>query len=245
MIKYIRHETIKLAMTALAGATFLLGCAFTVHAQQIINGSFEESNPVVDGGFVVFPFGKTITGWNVGGSVEIIHFSYWPAASGARSVDMSGFNAGTLSQTIETVPGVTYSVTFDMSGNPEGPFLQVSTNTLMTMVVTATGSPNSTYEYDIGEYGNSSARMSGTPDMMYQSKTYTFTAIAEQTELSFASQINSAFGPVLDNVAIIALNATVCHLNNGTSARKTLTVGLPARTAHLAHGDTAGPCPAE
>jgi hypothetical protein len=34
----------------------------------------------------------------------------------------------------------------------------------------------------------------------------------------------------------------VCHRNNGSSGQKTLNVGAAAVAAHLAHGDTAGPC---
>jgi len=34
----------------------------------------------------------------------------------------------------------------------------------------------------------------------------------------------------------------VCHHNNGKSAQKTLAVGTNAVAAHLAHGDTEGPC---
>ena len=34
----------------------------------------------------------------------------------------------------------------------------------------------------------------------------------------------------------------VCHHNNGKSERKTLAVGQNAVAAHLAHGDTEGPC---
>lgn len=213
---------------------------------QIVNGSFEVSTPTVNGGFLLFAPGfNTINGWNVGGTVEIVHASHWPASAGDRSVDLSGFSAGSVSQTIETVPGVTYTVTFDMSGNPEGRYLNVFSITTMTMVVSVTGSPSTTFEYDIEEFGNSSAMMGGSPDMMFQSRAYTFTATGDSAVLAFASQINSAFGPVIDNVAIAALNATVCHRNSGTSAHKTLTVGLPARNAHLGHGDTAGPCPAE
>jgi hypothetical protein len=35
---------------------------------------------------------------------------------------------------------------------------------------------------------------------------------------------------------------TVCHRSNGDRGSQTLTVGGGALTAHLAHGDTAGPC---
>lgn len=34
----------------------------------------------------------------------------------------------------------------------------------------------------------------------------------------------------------------VCHRNNGKAPRKTLAVGTDAVAAHLAHGDTEGPC---
>jgi hypothetical protein len=34
----------------------------------------------------------------------------------------------------------------------------------------------------------------------------------------------------------------VCHRNNGSSAQKTLNIGASAVAAHLAHGDTLGPC---
>jgi hypothetical protein len=34
----------------------------------------------------------------------------------------------------------------------------------------------------------------------------------------------------------------ICHRDNGSKGRKTLTVGPAALSAHLAHGDSAGPC---
>ena len=230
-------RTIFRNMSAAVVASFLF---LTLAADgQIVNGSFEMSDPMVTSGFRTFPNGGgTIPGWTVGGSVDLVHSSHWPASDGERSVDLTGFSAGSVSQTIETVPGVTYTVTFDMSGNPEGQGFTPPLPTLMTMVVSATGSPSSIYEYDVVGNGNT------TTDMKFQSKEYTFTATMEATELTFASQMNFFFGPVIDNVAIAA-SATVCHRNNGTSERETLTVGIPAIRAHIAHGDTPGPCPAE
>lgn len=37
-------------------------------------------------------------------------------------------------------------------------------------------------------------------------------------------------------------DGVICHRNNGSKEWKTLTVGLSAVPAHLAHGDTLGPC---
>jgi hypothetical protein len=39
-----------------------------------------------------------------------------------------------------------------------------------------------------------------------------------------------------------SLGTYVCHRNNGRSGHKTLAVSTDAVAAHLAHGDTEGPC---
>ena len=43
----------------------------------------------------------------------------WNADEGSRSIDLNAFNPGSISQTIATVPGQTYNVSFAMSGNPD------------------------------------------------------------------------------------------------------------------------------
>jgi len=73
---------------------------------------------------------------------------------------------------------------------------------------------------------------------------YTFVAEDDLTLLAFTSQANTFFGPALDNVNVERLEG-ICHRNNGKKGSKTLYVDPAAYPAHLAHGDTAGPCEAE
>ena len=116
-----------LAAVALAGAAL----AFSGPT----NGSF-ETGTYVDGGFGFEQLNAadtSIDGWTVdAGSVDWIG-TYWPAQDGAMSIDMSGVDAGTLSQTFETTIGNTYTVSFLLSGNPAGP------PTVKTLDVSATG----------------------------------------------------------------------------------------------------------
>lgn len=171
-----------LAAIALAGATL----AFTGPT----NGSF-ETGTFVDGGlgFEQLNAGDTsIAGWTVdAGSVDWIG-TYWPAQDGSMSIDMSGIDAGTISQTLATTIGNTYTVSFFLSGNPAGP------PTVKTLDVGATGGATASYTYDVT--GNDLSHMNWTL------KTYTFLATSASTTLSFVSTTAGAFGPAIDNVVI-------------------------------------------
>jgi Protein of unknown function, DUF642. len=171
-----------LAAIALAGATL----AFTGPT----NGSF-ETGTYVDGGsgFEQLNAGDTsITGWTVdAGSVDWIG-TYWPAQDGSMSIDMSGADAGTISQTLATTIGNTYTVSFFLSGNPAGPPI------VKTLDVSATGAATASYTYDAS--GNDLTNMNWTPE------TYTFLATNASTTLSFVSTTSGAFGPAIDSVVI-------------------------------------------
>jgi len=177
-----------LAVLALAGATL----AFTGPT----NGSF-ESGSYADGGggFEQLNAGDTsITGWTVdAGSVDWIG-TYWPAPDGNMSIDMSGADAGTISQTFDTTIGNTYTVSFLLSGNPAGP------PTVKTLNVSATGGPVSSFTFDTT--GSTLTTMTWTP------QTYTFFATTNSTTLSFASTTLGAFGPAIDNVTVAETAAT-------------------------------------
>ena len=171
-----------LAAIALAGTTL----AFS----GLTNGSF-ETGTYVDGGagFEQLNAGDTsIDGWTVdAGSVDWIG-TYWPAQDGSMSIDMSGADAGAISQTFATTIGNTYTVSFYLSGNPAGP------PTVKTLDVSATGGTTASYSYD--------ASLNSLSNMNWTQETYTFLATSPTTTLSFISTTAGAFGPAIDAVVV-------------------------------------------
>jgi choice-of-anchor C domain-containing protein len=171
-----------LAAIALAAPTL----AFT----GLGNGSFETGAYVDNGsGFRQLNAPNvSITGWTVdAGSVDWIR-TYWPAQDGSMSIDMSGVEAGTLSQTFATTIGNTYNVSFQLSGNPAGD------PAVKTLEVSATGGTVGLYSYDVT--GNDLTHMNWRPE------TYSFLATSASTTLSFVSTTAGAFGPAIDNVVV-------------------------------------------
>ena len=85
----------------------------------IVNGDFEEATVDPGGFYVVLPGGSTaITGWAVTGvNVELVG-GFWQASSGLHSIDLSGSAAGGIQQTFATTGGQSYTVTFDLAGDP-------------------------------------------------------------------------------------------------------------------------------
>lgn len=174
------------------GATILsLGLAVpSANAATIINGSFELGTDP-GAGFTTEGVGSTaITGWEVGGfGVDYIG-GYWQASDGVRSIDLSGFSSGSLSQVLDTVIGTTYLVTFDLSGNPEGGLGN------KIAVVSISGSLPDVKLYEV-------TAANSTTNMNWESFSYSFTAFATSSVLRFASAEYSPYGPALDNVSII------------------------------------------
>lgn len=174
----------------LGAAVLSLGLvAGAANAAVIVNGSFELGDD--PGGYSTQTAGSTaITGWNVGGfGVDYIG-TYWQAAEGVRSVDLSGDNAGSVWQSFATDPGTTYTVNFSLSGNPDGgPGNKLS-------VISISGSLPSVQIYEV-------LPSNSREDMNWQDFSYTFTAFATSSTLTFASAEYTPYGPALDNVSIL------------------------------------------
>lgn len=193
----------------MAGKLFATLVAFGVFASPasalaanlITNGSFEfGSDP---GSFSSLQAGDAaITGWTVGGAGIDYIGTYWQASDGVRSVDLSGSTikngsyAGSISQTIATVSGQVYRVTFDLAGNPDGAPL---TKVVLTSAVN--GGIDQLYAdtFTVVPGVNTRANMGWLP------YSFLFTATGASTTINFQSAVNSAYGAALDNVAISAV----------------------------------------
>ena len=110
----------KMLKAALLASAITLAAGSAGAANLIVNGGFNVSG-TLNGGFQTVGVGDpSITGWTLfGGNVDWIT-GYWQSSYGdGFSVDMDGTTQGAIGQTIATVVGQTYNLTFDMSGNPD------------------------------------------------------------------------------------------------------------------------------
>ena len=91
------------------------------HASLIQNGSFEQHDSSLDGdyNYKTVNNGTAVTGWTIGGAgIDYIQ-TYWQPGDGKYSIDLSGNNAGLMTQSFNTSPGQSYTVTFLLAGNPD------------------------------------------------------------------------------------------------------------------------------
>jgi choice-of-anchor C domain-containing protein len=170
----------------------LLACPPKALAGLITNGGFESGpNP---GPFTQLAVGSTaITGWIVTRAPIDYCGTIWPASEGTRSIDLapSGTNAsGGIAQTFATVCGLSYSVQFDMAGNPGFG----AGDGVKSLRVTAAGQSND-FLFDTTGHTLS--------DIGWVARTWTFVAAGPTTTLEFFSlDAPEVFGPTIDNVSV-------------------------------------------
>lgn len=175
----------------LLAAALSASIASSANAALVINGGFEDG-PATGGTFTTLFAGDTsITGWEVtAGSIDYIG-GYWQAAGGTHSIDLAGVSLGTISQTISTIAGQWYEVSFFVSKNPDGG-ADERTGTVSfdgTILPFAYSAPTSLADMNWVEY------------------TYQFLATDSSTILSFAADPTAGccYGPALDEVAVAAV----------------------------------------
>jgi choice-of-anchor C domain-containing protein len=167
-------------------------------ANVVIDGDFNNSNAT----FSTISSGGSFGPWSVtSGSVDLVG-GYWQSPSGPNfptgtngSVDLDGLSPGAISQDISGLTaGKTYTLTFSLSGNPDGAPATKSLDVSIGSVA------NDNFTYTIGANTHS--------NMMYTLESLTFVAGASNT-LSFASQDTaSPFGPVIGGVSIAVPEAS-------------------------------------
>lgn len=174
-------------IVALSAATMLAG---TANAASFINGSFEDSSVVLPKSFVTLEAGNNqIAGWTVtSGSIDYKRH-YWRASDGNFSIDLAGNAIGSIAQTFDTVAGQQYTITFDMSANPDG-----GTDP-RNLLLSIDGGPAHVFMHPGGTRKG---------DMNWLTQTFQFVAAGISTTISFGADgsSNGFYGTALDNVWI-------------------------------------------
>jgi len=132
----------------------------------------------------------TITGWTVGSkSVDVINTGY--GAISGNSIDMLGTpGPGSLSQSLTTVAGGSYVLSFDLSSNP----------------VLKSGDPAPVYALNVS-LGGLSGSTAYTGTSTFQHIEQSFVAASNVTLLTFTSGTYGGYsGAVLDNVSVTAVS---------------------------------------
>jgi choice-of-anchor C domain-containing protein len=156
------------------------------------NGSFEAGGPACNqfniGAGTHFTAGWTVSVGNI--DWESSPACGWTPSNGSFSLDLVGNSGiGGVSQTFNTTPGVTYTVSFDMAGNFGGP------PTIKPLTVTVDGV---TQNYTFDTTGATGA------DMGWTTHSFTFVATSTSATINFVSDIGSGnAGAALDNVSIL------------------------------------------
>ncbi|AZS85982.1 choice-of-anchor C family protein [Streptomyces griseoviridis] len=174
------------ASVLLAGA----GAGTASAASRFDDGSFEYPT-APQGSFTTLSAGQTIGPWRVvSGTVDHMGAGSWQAAEGDQSVDLSGTGAGSVAQTFTTVPGTKYTVSYALAGNSAG------APAVKTGKVLVDGQNFQDFTFDVT--GKSPTAMG------YVYRQLTFVATGATTTLTFASTTAGAYGPVLDDVTVVA-----------------------------------------
>lgn len=207
----------------IAGLSLLVGLSLelvslsaSAQTNLVQNGSFEtgyEATTAVNGGWPnnhgfwapigYFGATDTIPGWTVSGGGTDWHDADGSpnsivAAAGSRLVDLNsccGNAPGVLSQTIATVPGASYTLSFSYSGHPYSPCyfgpksLQADAGSA-SLVVTADP--------------QAEGYLNGTN--LWHAASVGFTASGASTVVSFRSleTDGTCAGPMVDNVRVLA-----------------------------------------
>lgn len=181
-------RTLGKALAAAALATVAIAGSANAATNLITNGGFVGNLPANSFATVGVSTG-VIPGWDVlEGTVDWIN-GYWPSSDGdGYSIDLDGNSHGKIGQTIDTVIGKLYTLTFDISANKDRFGTRVA---IVGANDTVLG--EETYTYNGGP-------------ISYDSRTLNFVANSTSTTISFASgddDGNCCWGAAIDNVAIM------------------------------------------
>ncbi|MDP3515955.1 MAG: VCBS domain-containing protein [Pseudohongiella sp.] len=188
---YTMRDAAGLTSTATVSVTINPVADTYVIANVVKNGSFENG----------------LTNWtSLLGGVDVV--GDWQAADGSKVIDLNAFKRGGVSQELNTTPGQTYTIGFQLSQNP-------GADSSTVQVAAGAVTQNFTFNQD-----------STNADMKWEHKTLSFVAGSNSSVLSFTSLTPStplgfpddAEGPAIDEVVVLehrVINNFQKGANNG------------------------------
>ncbi|MEM8913111.1 MAG: LamG-like jellyroll fold domain-containing protein, partial [Planctomycetota bacterium] len=157
--------------------------------------------------FATYSAGQTFGDWTVRhGDVDLIGTFFEESPLGGRSIDLNGGSASGIYQTLTTEPGRQYQVVFSMSGNFNA---GESTKDIRA------SAGGISQDFSVTQPPGWS-----TSNMLWQARSFTFTADSTTTDLDFQSLdiAGGANGPTLAEIHVIEIPHAVSTILNNDSA---------------------------
>jgi choice-of-anchor C domain-containing protein len=223
------------ATAALVLAAGFSGTALAQGGNLVRNGDFEANGPV-PAWLSLHAGSAAIPGWRIGSGYVDLVGRWWQPAGGGSSVEVGSPGPGALEQSVATVPGRRYRLSFALAGNPEGP------PRVKTLVVSA-GPTSRTFSFDSAGHTRQA--------MGWRTQTLDFTAAASTTTIGFARTDGSPrsgwWGPAIDDVSLVPLGAAAAPPAAATSAPAAATSAPSTTTSapSAAHSAAASAPPAK
>jgi choice-of-anchor C domain-containing protein len=178
----------RVASLLIVGVT-VFGFALTVRATNLVtNGSFEI--PATASSTTVAAGSPALAGWQISGTsgIDLVR-TLWQPSDALQSISLNWTSPSTLTQTIATVPGQHYQLSFDMAAEPNGGLPVRTMNVL--------------WDGNLAEAASFSYTGQPPNAMGWQSHTDAVVGGVGGTDtLQFVSTTAGGFGPALDNVAL-------------------------------------------
>ena len=154
------------------------------------------------GTWLNYTTGQTFGDWTVrSGDVDVIGSAWESSPLGGRVVDLDGNNPGAIYQTLTTEAGKQYQVVFALSGNFG------AHEAIKDLRVSAAG--------ESADFAISEPDGWSTTNLLWEHRSFTFTADSNLTDLDFTSlESSGGSGPVIADIQVIEIPQAVNTILN-------------------------------